>query len=132
MRKRFINPPELSDPPGYTHVVAASGGTTVYVSGQIALDGDGNLVGAGDLRGQTEQVFQNIQVALGAAGATFADVIKLNFYILNYQPDDRLVIRDVRDRYVNVEQPPASTLVGVAALAVDGLLLEVEAVAVID
>jgi enamine deaminase RidA (YjgF/YER057c/UK114 family) len=132
MPKEYINPASLSNPAGYTHVVAVTGGTTLYVSGQIALDGEGRLVGEGDLRAQAEQVFRNIEAALAAAGAAFADVVKLNFYILNYQPEDRFAIREVRDRYVDTDQPPASTLVGVQALAVDGLLLEVEAVAVVE
>jgi len=131
VHKEYINPDALSNPPGYTHVVAVTGGTTLYISGQIALDGEGRLVGEGDLRAQTEQGFRNIVTALAAAGATFADVVKINFYILNYQPEDRFIIREVRDRYIPAENPPANTLVGVAALAVEGLLLEVEAVAVI-
>src|SRR5205823_14473822 len=71
------NPPALSKPTGYTHVVEASGGKTVYISGQIALDKDGNVVGQGDMKAQAEQVFKNLQAALAAAGATFKDVVKM-------------------------------------------------------
>src|SRR6266851_5363203 len=74
------NPPTLSKPTGYTHVVEASGGKTVYVSGQIALDKDGKVVGEGDMKAQAEQVFKNLQAALGAAGAAFKDVVKMNTY----------------------------------------------------
>ena len=73
------NPPTLSKPTGYTHVVEVSGATrTVYISGQIAYDKDGKVVGAGDMKAQAEQVFENLETALTAAGATFADVVKMN------------------------------------------------------
>jgi enamine deaminase RidA (YjgF/YER057c/UK114 family) len=132
MHKEYINPDDLSNPPGYTHVVAVTGGTTLYISGQIALDVEGQLVGEGDFRAQVEQVFRNLESALAAAGAAFTDVVKLNFYIPNYQPEHRLVIREVGSQFLSKDHRPASTLVGVVALAFDGLLLEVEAVAVIE
>src|SRR3954447_17995856 len=77
------NPPALSAPTGYTHVVEVTGpAKTIYISGQIAYDKDGKIVGApGDMKAQAEQVFKNLQVALTAAGATFADVVKMNSYI---------------------------------------------------
>ena len=132
MHKEYINPDDLSNPPGYTHAIAVTGGTTLYISGQIALDKEGNLVGEGDFRAQVEQVFRNLGAALSAGGATFTDVIKLNFYILNYQPEYRFVIREVGSQFLSSSHRPASTLVGVAALAFEGLMLEVEAVAVIE
>lgn len=124
---RFINPPTLPAPPGYTQVVEVNGGRTVYISGQIALASDGRLVGAGDFRAQIEQVFANIQAALEAAGATFAHVVKLNYYLLDaaHLP----LVREVRDRYVNTQAPPASTLVEVRRLARDEFMVEVEAIA---
>src|SRR5438034_9540911 len=70
------NPPTLSKPTGYTHVVEATGGKTIYISGQIALDKDGKVVGEGDMKAQAEQVFKNLQTALASAGATFKDVVK--------------------------------------------------------
>src|SRR5437660_12132263 len=80
------NPPTLSKPTGYTHVVEASGGKTVYVSGQIALDKDGKVVGEGDMKAQAEQVFKNLQAALAAARATFKDVVKMNTYTTDISP----------------------------------------------
>src|ERR1700682_4487270 len=75
------NPPTLSKPTGYTHVVEVTGPVkTVYISGQIALDRDGNVVGQGDMKAQAEQVFKNLQAALDAAGAKFSDVVKMNMY----------------------------------------------------
>jgi len=127
-----LNPAGLSKPTGYTHVVAAGGGRLIYISGQIAFDQNGQLVGPGDLKAQAVQVYENLKTALAAAGATFADVVKLNTYVVDYQPEYRPILGEVRSRYVEAGPPPASTLVGVSALALDGLLIEIEAVAVTD
>ncbi len=131
MPKEFINPSTISTPTGYTHVVSARGARMIYISGQIALDRQGNLVGAGDLRAQAKQVFENLKAALAAGGATFADVVKLNTYIVNYTPAHRGIIREVRSRYVSKEHPPVSTLVGVQALVGPDWLIEIEAMAVL-
>jgi enamine deaminase RidA (YjgF/YER057c/UK114 family) len=131
MEKKFINPPEISKPRGYTHVVTAQGGTTVYVSGQVAFDVNGSMVGIGDLLAQAEKASENLVAALKAAGASPADVVKANTYVVNFKQDDLRIIRDVRARVFPADNPPASTLVGVQALAVEGLLIEMEAIAVI-
>ncbi len=122
---------DLSTPRGYSHVVTASG-TMVYVAGQIAVDKSGAVVGAGDLRAQTVQVLENVKAALAAAGATFADVVKQNTYVVNLSAEHLPVIREVRGQYFPTENPPASTLVGVTALALEGLMIEIEVVAVIN
>src|SRR5712692_1315144 len=88
MEKKFINPPELATPRGYTHVVTATGGKIVFVAGQVALDAKGEIVGKGDLRAQATQAYTNLKAALGASGATPADVVQLNIYIVNYKPAD--------------------------------------------
>src|SRR5262245_18020143 len=76
------NPPTLSKPTGYTHIVEVTGpAKTIYISGQIALDKDGKVVGEGDMKAQAEQVFKNLEAALAAAGAKFSDVVKMNTYI---------------------------------------------------
>jgi enamine deaminase RidA (YjgF/YER057c/UK114 family) len=127
---RFINPPTLSTPHGYSHVVdVPAGSRMVYVAGQVSLDTAGRLVGAGDFRAQAVQVFENLRAALGAAGATFGDVVKLNYYVVDVS--QLAALREVRDRYVNTAAPPASTLVEVRRLFRDDVLLEVEATAVV-
>jgi enamine deaminase RidA (YjgF/YER057c/UK114 family) len=126
-RVTYANPPTLGTPPGYSQVVVVTGGSTIYVSGQVALDRSGNLVGADDLRAQAQQVFANLHAALAAAGATFADVVKLNLYVLD--ASQIAVIREVRDAFVNTANPPASTLVEVRRLAREEFLIEVEAIA---
>jgi len=131
MEKKFINPPTLATPRGYTHVVAASGGKMVFISGQVAFDVKGEMVGKGDLQTQATQAYANLQAALASVGATLADVVKMNTYVVNFKAADLPMIREVRAQFFPQENLPASTLVGVQALAIDGLLIEVEAVAVV-
>lgn len=122
-----VRPEGLPPANGYSHVVTAEG-RLVFVSGQVPLDGDGRLVGA-DAGAQADQVFRNIGVALAAGGATFADVVKLTFFVTDLA--DLTVVREVRDRYVSPDAPPASSLVQVAGLVSPDFRLEVEAVAVV-
>ena len=126
-----INPPGLSRPRGYTHVVTTRGGKHVFVSGQVALDAEGNLVGKGDLKTQADKAFENLRVALEAAGASLADVVKLNTYVVGFRPQHIAVLSEVRALHLGEAALPASTLLGVQALAREGLLIEVEAVAVV-
>lgn len=123
-----MNPPGLSTPTGYSHVVSARGGRTIYISGQVAFDAKGQLVGRGDLTAQTRQVFANLDTALKAAGATFNDVVKVNYYMLDAAQVQ--VIRDIRSQYFTKELP-ASTLVQVPRLANPDFLLEIEVIAVV-
>ncbi len=132
MPKLFINPEGLSSPGTYTHVVAAQGGKLVFVSGQVALDSRGQIVGPGDLQMQTKQVFENLKIALASAGAAFTDVVKLTTYVVNYKPEYRQQLAQVRSQYLPTDRPPTSTLVGVQSLARQEFLIEVEAIAVVD
>ncbi len=126
---RRSNPPTLSRPVGYTHVVEATPRRTLYIAGQVALDAAGALVGAGDLRAQTEQVFRNLRLALEAGGATFEDVAKITVFMLDASQIQ--VYRDVRDRHLPGNLP-ASTLVQVARLARPEWLIEIEAIATVE
>jgi enamine deaminase RidA (YjgF/YER057c/UK114 family) len=128
---RHIRPAGLANAPTYTHVVAARGAETLYIAGQVAMDAGGKTVGVGNLAAQTEQVMQNLQTALHAAGATFRDVVKITTFVVGYAPEQRATIAAVRSKYLPEGTPPASTLVGVAALAAPEWLIEIEAVAVI-
>ncbi|OHV35167.1 MULTISPECIES: RidA family protein [Pseudofrankia] len=113
---------------GYTHVVTGTG-RLVAVSGQVALDEHGAVVGAGDPAAQAVQVFANLGRCLAAAGATFTDVVKLTFFVVDvaHLP----AVRVARDAVIDTARPPASTAVQVAALFRPELLLEVEAFAVV-
>ena len=117
--------------PAYSHVVIASGTRTIYTAGQVSTDENGALVGAGDLAAQTEQVMRNVGLALAAAGASYADIVKITTYVVNYKPENRSIIGKARATFFAGRTPPASTLVGVAALALPEWLIEIEAVAVV-
>ena len=130
--KEFIQPEGLSQPSGYTHVAAVRGGKMIFISGQVALDENGRIIGEGDLRTQIVQVYKNLEVALQAAGAGFEDVLKQTIFVVNYKPADRDVIVEIRDRFLSKENPPASTLLGVQSLARPEYLVEIEAVAVVE
>ena len=123
---RFIN----RAPQGYSHIAEVRGGRTLYISGQLALDKDGKLVGRGDFRAQVTQVFENLKSRLEEANASFKDVVKLNYYLTDASGIQAL--RDLRNNYINKENPPASTLVVVKQLVSEEYLLEVEAIAVVN
>ena len=126
---RLISPGSMHKPVGYSHVAKAGEGKAVFIAGQVALDASGNLVGEGDFRAQARQVFENLKSAVEAAGGIFADIVKLNVYLADVSrlPE----YREVRDRYIDVRNPPASTAVQVVALFRPEFLIEVEAVAVV-
>ena len=114
---RFINPPGLSRPTGYTHVVVSPDGRTAYIAGQVA---------GGDFRAQAAQVFANLSLALASVGAGFRDVMKTTTYLTDLKNVPAL--REIRARHFDAAHPPANTLIPVSALARPELLLEIEAV----
>jgi enamine deaminase RidA (YjgF/YER057c/UK114 family) len=126
---RLISVAGLADPPGYSHAVAVSG-RLGFVSGQVAVDAAGDLVGAGDLAAQTAQALSNLHRILRALGADWPDVVRFGWYLLD--AGQVQVIRDVRDEVIRPalgQLPnPASTLIQVPALVRPGFLVEVEAV----
>jgi len=126
--KRFLSPNTLSKPFGYSHVVDSPAERIVYISGQVPLDSEGQLVGEGDFEAQTRQVFENLTHALEAAGASWSDVVKLNYFLT--EVSRITVVRSIRDEYVDTERPPASTLVQVSSLFRPEVMVEIEAVAV--
>jgi reactive intermediate/imine deaminase len=130
MSKTFINPAALSKPTGYTHVVDTRGSRTVYISGQIAFDAQGNVVGVGDVKAQTEQVFKNIEIALTSVGAKMSDIVKVTYFILDIS--QLPTVREIRARYFDANNPPASSAFEVRGLAHPDLLIEIEAIAVLE
>src|SRR5215471_18354021 len=116
---RHINPEGLSKSPAYTQVVTAKPGTVVWVSGQVAQNAKGEVVGKGDLKAQVNQVWENLRLALAGSGATFKDVVKVTTYVVNYKPSMRDDLRAARLKAMGPGEPPAATLVGVQSLATD-------------
>lgn len=132
MRTARMNPDTVAAPMGsYSHAVRVEtdDGTWVFVSGQVAIDADGNVVAPGELPAQTEQVFANLRAILEANGATFADVVKLQTYFTTLE--GLAESREIRARYLPAE-PPASTAVQVVALLAPGAVIEVDVVAVVQ
>jgi reactive intermediate/imine deaminase len=125
---RFIKSENLPPSPGYSQAVEIRRGRIIYIAGQVALDRSGKVVGEGDIRAQAQQTFENLKAALEASGATFENVVKLNYYFsdITHLP----VVREVRDKFINTANPPASTAVEVKRLFREPFLIEVEAVAV--
>jgi enamine deaminase RidA (YjgF/YER057c/UK114 family) len=123
----FVNPPELSAPPGYSHVAEVRGGRLIYIAGQVALDAQGKLVGKGDLEAQADQVFHNLEAALACVGCTARNVVKFTVFMRDAK--DLATYRRARDRFMGEGPRPASTLVEVSKLASEDFLIEVEAVA---
>lgn len=125
-QNKFINPENLSKPTGYTHVVVSGG--TIYISGQVSANEKGEVVGKGDLRAQVARVYENLSTCLKSVDASFSDVVKMNTYVVDLKPEDLVIIREVRKNYLPAENPPASTLVGVTALANPDFLVEIEVI----
>src|SRR5438046_4530319 len=126
---RYINPGTLAALPGFTHAVRI--GATLYVSGEVALDSTGRLVGPGDVRAQAAQAFANLATVLRIGGATPADVAKLTIYVVNYSPKDLEAIRQAAPDFFPQRNPPAGIVIGVQALPQEGLLIAVDATAVV-
>jgi len=128
-RLRHLNPPALSTPTGYTHVVAPQRGRLVFIAGQVAADKSGKIVGEHDFKAQSKQVFENLRAAVEAAGGTMTDVAKINVYVTDLS--QVAALREVRQQYFT-GNPPASTLVQVVSLARPEYMLEIEAIVVVD
>ena len=125
----FRNPPELSKPNGYTHVVIVNHGKLVFISGQVGIDKNGKV--SNDFASQAVQAFANLQLALAAAGAKPTNLVKLNYYVVELNHEKLIALREARDRMIDKEHPPASTLAGVQALFREDVQVEIEAEAVI-
>jgi enamine deaminase RidA (YjgF/YER057c/UK114 family) len=131
MEREVHNPEELMTPYGYSQVMAIKGGgTMVFCAGQSGVDANGDTVGG--FREQAVQAYKNLKTALAAVGATPNDLVKTTNFIVDF--DDSMIpdMRDARNEVMAYDVPPPSSLIGIAALARDDLLIEVEGVAVID
>ncbi len=127
-----INPPGSPTPKNYHHVVSVEGGRTVYLAGQLAFDADRNIVGGDDVVAQTRQALANLKRNVEAAGAGMTDMVKINTYVAGYDPGDLQGILDVMAEYFPEAHQPTNTFLGVERLAADGVLIEIEGIAVTD
>jgi enamine deaminase RidA (YjgF/YER057c/UK114 family) len=133
MPKECINPNNLfpSLPHGFSQLVIATGRKTVFISGQTAWDKQKNIVGGGSVLEQARQAFRNLEEAMEAAGGTLKDLVALRIYVVDYQAECGTAVGIVLREFFS-ENPPASTWIGVSALADPEFLIEIEATAVLD
>ena len=134
MPKEYLNPNSLfpSLPHGFSQVVIATGRKMVFISGQTAWDARKNIVGGDSVLEQARQAFRNLETVMGAAGGTLKDVVALRIYVVDYQAESGTAVGTVLREFFSPENPPASTWIGVSALAVPEFLIEIEATAVLD
>ena len=134
MANQHIQPDDLwpSAQYGFSQVVVSTGTKIIHCAGQTAWDKDMNVVGGDDLEQQTSQALENIKNALAAAGATMNDVVRLDVYVVDYNPDKLSPIGAAMSRYFDPDHLPANTLLGIAALAMPEFLIEITATAVVD
>ena len=134
MPKEYINPDNLfpSLPHGFSQIVVASGKRMVFISGQTAWDERKNIVGGDSVLEQARQAFRNLEKAMAAAGGTLKDVVTLRIYVVDYQAESGTAVGTALREFFSSHSPPASTWIGVSALAVPEFLIEIEATAVLD
>ena len=134
MSKEYINPNSLfpSVPHGFSQVVIATGRKMVFISGQTAWDARKNIVGGDSVLEQARQAFRNLEKAMEAAGGTIKDIVALRIYVVDYQAESGTAVGTALREFFSPQNPPASTWIGVSALAVPEFLIEIEATAVLD
>jgi len=134
MLKEYLNPNSLfsSLPHGFSQVVIATGRKMVFISGQTAWDLRKNIVGGDSVLEQARQAFRNLETAMEAAGGTLKDVVALRIYVVDYQAESGTAVGTALREFFSPENPPASTWIGISALAVPEFLIEIEATAVLD
>ena len=124
MPREIHNPARIHPPPGYSHVVIATGQRLAFVAGQAAIDEQFNIVGLGDLGAQTRKVMENLRHALDELGADWTDVVKATVYTT--QPGEYGVIGQAMSEAMGGAEPPAQVIAGVTGLALPELLVEIE------
>jgi enamine deaminase RidA (YjgF/YER057c/UK114 family) len=131
-KHRVFSSPQLPKPVGYSHLGEITSGKMIYIAGQVAMDAAGSIVGKGDYKAQLQQVFSNLKTAVEAAGGSFKNIIKLNYYIVDaVDRSEFFAYREVRDKYVDTANPPVATVVIVRGLFLPEFLVEIEAIAVV-
>jgi|SRR5215472_8478918 len=134
MPKEYLNPTSLfpSLPHGFSQIVVASGRKMVFISGQTAWDARKNIVGGDNLLEQARQALRNLDAAIEASGGSLKDVVALRIYVVNHQAESANAMGSALTEFFSPQNPPASTWIGVSALAVPEFLIEIEATAVLD
>ena len=129
MQKEIFCAPTVYSPVRYAQGIKTTGGTIVWISGQVSQDQDGKMVHKGDFAGQARQALANLKAMIEAAGGTIHDIIKVNTYLTDLRYREELA--RIRAEFFPDGKLPASTLVGVTGLADPDMLVEIEAIAVL-
>jgi 2-iminobutanoate/2-iminopropanoate deaminase len=134
MPKEYVNPNSLfpSLPHGFSQVVIATGRKIVFISGQTSWDVRKNIVGGDSVLEQAREAFRHLETAMEAAGGTLKDIVALRIYVVDYQAESGTAVGTALREFFSQDNPPASTWVGVSALAAPEFLIEIEATAVLD
>ena len=134
MPKEYINPKELfsSLQYGFSQIVSSTGGKMVFLSGQVGWNESQQMADVDNLKIQTWQAFKNINIAMKAAGGTMADVVSMRIYIVERKLEESHYIQEALKAFFPTEQAPATTWIGVSALANKEFLVEIEAIGVIE
>lgn len=135
MKREHINPKDLPDWSSYFSqivITEKAGLRIIYVSGQVGVDQTKEIVGDGSLKTQTEQAFKNLQTALNSVDAGMADIVKLNVYMVSYQPEQAAIVGESLNHYFAKGKLPALSLIGVQSLAQPEFLIEIDAEAIVD
>ena len=133
MARETVNPKELfnSTQYGFSQIVVSNLGKLIFISGQVAWDENLQLVGENNLEIQTQKAIDNLIIAIDSVGGTLENIMMLRIYKVDYQPEDGQIISSILKNSFGTTNPPASTWVNVKGLANEGLLIEIEAEAVI-
>lgn len=133
MDKNCINPKELfpSVQYGFSQIVVRNPGKMVFISGQVAWDENMNIVGANDLKVQTQKAIDNLKIAMESAGGTLENIVMLRIYKVDYKSGDGTIISEILKKNFGATNPPASTWISVQGLANEGFMIEIEAQAVL-
>ena len=126
---KYVDPDTVAHLPGLSQAVVVSGAKLVFISGQVPLNSKGELVGKDDFQAQAKQAFENVKAVLSAAGTSTANIIKINYYVVDLDEGKRNTLREVRNQFIDPKRPPASTLAGVQRLFRPDVQVEIEVVA---
>ena len=130
MKKTYLNPPGSPTPKSYHHVVTTELGRMIFLSGQVAFDSDRNIIGKGDVVAQTRQAMRNLKAAVETGGGQISDIVQVAIHVVDYDPGQLDDITGTIAEFFEPECLPTNTLVGVASLSTEGLLIEIGGIAV--
>lgn len=125
----FHRPDNVYRPPSYSHIALVRDGAIAFFAGQVAFDIEGNVVGENDFQAQVQQAFANVETLLSHINASFHDILKMTVFVVDLDMEKRKILLDALNERINLEHPPANTLIGVQTLARPGLMLEIEVIA---